>query len=220
MTDLPPLDVPFVIGNRDYQANNWLPLVTGEIPVTKRDRPYNGLWKPPAGLTGRHVCHPEWFATGEPWPPTLPPNQYSEDWIPLCCGRAGDPTAGGVEVGGEAGDVFTPADPTPGTDCASAPTLTLSQLYGYTSPSSGFAQQWFRYTVSNGTYRLTVTGFGAPSGPSAVYYLGASCGALGPPLSVVDGCQTITVAGEFFFRVSDLLGSASPYTFVFESGHC
>ena len=51
---------------------------------------------------------------GEPWPNDLPPARVGPFWIPECCGLFQDVPDGGMEIGGEVGDVFNYPEPTAG----------------------------------------------------------------------------------------------------------
>jgi len=107
------------------------------VPTWSDPRRYNGHWGPLPGLRGQHVCHSDWFATGEPWPVTLPPTVYDDEWIPECCDREAEGAQGGVELGGAAGDLHTQFDPTAGG-------VELGGASGhsghYTDPTAGGVQ--------------------------------------------------------------------------------
>ncbi len=108
--------MPFesVINSRDWDETPYLTYPVGEVPTWSDRRRYNGLWNPPQGLTGTHICNRDWFATGEPWPVTHPEVVYDDRWIPECCGREAEGAQGGVQIGGAAGDVAAYTDATAG----------------------------------------------------------------------------------------------------------
>jgi filamentous hemagglutinin len=113
-TDLPMFDGVTVINNRVFDSDPWKNRPLGELPSeTKQFRMDYGR-RAPRGTTGRHICHLEWFRTGEPYPNDLPPNEYQPNGIPLCCQAFADATAGGLEVGGAVGDVSEGIDATAG----------------------------------------------------------------------------------------------------------
>jgi hypothetical protein len=101
-----------IINNRIWDAEPWKFRPVGMAPKWMsqwRQRPY---WSKPIGLNCDHICHREWFTTGEPWPVTLPDTKYDLEWIPECCGR--NAAEGGLEIGGEAGDKRGYKNPTSG----------------------------------------------------------------------------------------------------------
>ncbi len=137
-TDAPflPVGTGCVILNRVWNEDFWSELPVGQLPNGEADYHQDARLRLPPGFQSNHICHPEWLATGEPFPNDLPPQEYTEDGIPVCCGwepatrggvqlggaagdvyymRYTDPTSGGAVVGGSAGDVYT----APFTDPAS-----------------------------------------------------------------------------------------------------
>jgi hypothetical protein len=86
-TDQPflPLGTQAVINNRVWNQDQASDLEVGQLPLVESDFVQDARWKLPAVALGAHQCHPEWFATGEPWPNSLPPTVYYGGWIPACC---------------------------------------------------------------------------------------------------------------------------------------
>jgi len=103
-----------VINNRIWNSDDPRDLTVGQLLPVLSNYVQDDRWVLPPGLRGQHVCHEEWLSTGEPWPNDLPPTRYNCAGVPLCCEPLTDPTCGGVEVGGEVGDVITYTDPTAG----------------------------------------------------------------------------------------------------------
>lgn len=131
-------------------------LEVGQMPTAEANYRQDARWELPAVLVPGHMCHPEWYATGEPWPTELPPTKYSPGGIPECCGLFVDPTEGGIELGGEAGDV---AGFIPGDNCPDAAVIAQDVTYAGEYPG-GTAEQWWRIDplVPIGTYHIEVTG--------------------------------------------------------------
>jgi len=115
-TDLPflPIDKQIVINNRVWDTIIVEELTVGELPIGENDYEQDGPQEKLPGLVGQHMCHPEWLEVGEPWPNDLPPTEYNCYGVPLCCNPISDPTCGGLEIGGEAGDRIIYIDPTEG----------------------------------------------------------------------------------------------------------
>ena len=115
-TDLPflPIDKQIVINNRVWDTIIVEELTVGELPIGENDYEQDGPQEKLPGLVGQHMCHPEWLEVGEPWPNDLPPTEYNCYGVPLCCNPISDPTCGGIEIGGEAGDRIIYVDPTEG----------------------------------------------------------------------------------------------------------
>lgn len=85
VTDLPFLEVESSINSRDWDDTPYLEYEVGEVPTWSDPRAYNGAWTQPLGVFGAHVCHPEWFFTGQPWPVTTPTTNYNPERVPTCC---------------------------------------------------------------------------------------------------------------------------------------
>lgn len=86
-TDQPPLppDQITVINNRVWDDEPWRVLTVGELPTAESNYVQDARFvKPPLKFSG-HQCNPQWFASGEPFPNSLPAQQYAGGWIPLCC---------------------------------------------------------------------------------------------------------------------------------------
>lgn len=56
----------------------------GEVPAWRGEYKFIPRFSRPAFALGTHLCHPEWFDSGEP-PNDLPPTTYLAGWIPTCC---------------------------------------------------------------------------------------------------------------------------------------
>lgn len=88
-TDQPflPVGTQSVINNRIWDFDHDSDLSVGQEPIEESDFDQDARLKLPALAFSGHMCHPEWFATGEPWPvpSTLPPTVYLAGWIPECC---------------------------------------------------------------------------------------------------------------------------------------
>ena len=110
VTELPFINGITLINSRDWDGEGERWLNVGEVPRWSDRRRYNNRWSIPAGATGKHYCHPEWFATGQPWPVVGPAVVYCCNGLPACCGVLADCAEGGVEVGGAAGDVSRSSD--------------------------------------------------------------------------------------------------------------
>lgn len=85
LTDLPPIDGASLVNSRDLDPFPYLDRVIGEVPTHTDRRAFNNRWAKPLGLFGKHICHPEWLATGEPWPTELPDTVYNTEGVPHCC---------------------------------------------------------------------------------------------------------------------------------------
>lgn len=81
-----PLDTQSAVNNRIWNVDQTSDLTVGQLPLVESDYVQDARFVTPPGLTGRHMCHPEWFSTGEPWPNTLPPQIYDARGTPICCG--------------------------------------------------------------------------------------------------------------------------------------
>lgn len=104
----PKVGTPRVILNRKLNLDQISDERVGQLAIFESNYKQDARWKTPADLNGAHQCHPEWLATGEPWPNDLPPTVYMTDGVPVCCRQDDDPAFGGLDLGGAAGDVFTP----------------------------------------------------------------------------------------------------------------
>jgi hypothetical protein len=124
-TDLPFLAGETVINNRVFDPQPWQIRPVGELADDTKDWKQNGAVPSPTGLTGKHICSPLFFRTGEPWPNDLPDTIYDADWIPECCERV---------------PPFTPV--TPGPNCITAPVLTVGTVYRVVIPA-GAGVHWF-----------------------------------------------------------------------------
>lgn len=88
-TDEPflPVGTQCVFMNRIWDLDQDSDLPVGQVPIVQAEYKQDERWTlPPLAFSG-HMCHPEWFAVGEPWPvpSTLPPTKYLQGWIPECC---------------------------------------------------------------------------------------------------------------------------------------
>lgn len=88
-TDQPflPVGTQSVVMNRIWELDQESDLVVGQLPKVESKYKQDARLKLPALAFSGHMCHPEWFATGEPWPvpSILPPTVYLDGWIPECC---------------------------------------------------------------------------------------------------------------------------------------
>lgn len=88
-TDQPflPVGTQSVVNNRIWDFDHDSDLSVGQEPIEESDFDQDARLRLPALAFSGHMCHPEWFATGEPWPvpSTLPPTKYLAGWIPECC---------------------------------------------------------------------------------------------------------------------------------------
>jgi hypothetical protein len=88
-TDQPflPVGTGCVVNNRVWNEDEVSELTVGQSPLEESDYVQDDRWHLPAFAFDGHMCHPEWFAVGEPWPvpSTLPPTVYLDGWIPECC---------------------------------------------------------------------------------------------------------------------------------------
>jgi len=136
-----PVGTGSVINNRIWNKDHVSMLEVGQLPPKESDFDQDERWALPAALVPGHMCHPEWFATGEPWPipSDLPPTEYTPDGIPVCCGLFVDPTEGGIEIGGE-------NEPAPGWTCATAVELALGVVHALEAPPVGFFH-WYKFTI-------------------------------------------------------------------------
>jgi len=145
-------------------------------------------------------------------------------------GRAGnepagtDPAAGGVALGGAAGDVYTPGGVTPGADCATAGACVLGVTYGATTPAFP-GEDWWRVSglTPGATYHVETTGVGIPNAGLVGHY-GASCAALsllmlGHP---APNCYEFVAPAAAFvwFVFTPGLGGPSAYTWKLLAGAC
>ena len=88
-----------------------------------------------------------------------------------------EPALGGLEIGGEVGEVYTPGYPEPGTTCETAAAIEFGTEYVYTM--HGGQTYWFQVDVIAGTtYHLTRPSF--DDRPSMFSYLGGDCFLLAP----------------------------------------
>lgn len=254
--------LPFNSGivNLDWELDkDWIQQPYGEIWGAPRT--FNPA-RPPIGLRGVPCGSVRDFQIGAIYDDERVPIQYTKFGYPLCCGavvgmRGGagasglsvvatntfidpteggvdlggeagdvaayaDATEGGVELGGEAGDVFTPGTPAPGSDCASAPSLAPGVTYAWTGPTDGSVEQWWSWVIPiAGTYRITGTGFSTGTVIGHGLY-GSGCdhifGDMGL-LGVLDCMNATLGAGSVVYLVVSG-SSGTPYTFVLEEGSC
>ena len=112
--------------------------------------------------------------------------------------------------------------PTPGTDCLTAPILALGHDYTYTI--SAGVDQWFILDVpSAGDWRFVTTHMGALGEPGFAVFVG-TCPSPLFTLTYTSGTGTCWTAFLFapirqWVRFTIASGSAT-YTFRFEAGHC
>lgn len=68
-TDQPflPLGTQSVINNRVWNEDQVSDLVVGQLIPELAEYRQDARWRLPALAFSGHMCHPEWFATGEPW---------------------------------------------------------------------------------------------------------------------------------------------------------
>lgn len=87
VTDRPFITGTTLINSREYSQDKISEYTVGELPTWSAKREYDGAWEPPAFKWRAHICNPQWFPTGEPWPvpSSLPPTVYLAGWIPECC---------------------------------------------------------------------------------------------------------------------------------------
>lgn len=87
VTDRPFISGVTLINSREYSQDKISEYTVGELPTWAAKRDYNGAWSIPKLKFKDHICHAEWFPTGEPWPvpSSLPPTVYLAGWIPECC---------------------------------------------------------------------------------------------------------------------------------------
>jgi hypothetical protein len=225
-TDQPflPVGTGSVINNRIWNKDQVSMLTVGQLPVKESNFDQDERLKLPAALVPGHMCHPEWFATGEPWPTDLPPTPYGPDGIPECCGLFVDPTEGGIELGGEAGDVQII---TPGDNCLEPALFDMGAEYGASYPG-GTAEQWWQIPVpaAPGTYHITLTST-APAllvallrGVSCAFEIDRFTG------TFADGCGSAAFGdgGTKFIHVrvgaSFSAGPAADYTIRVDPGPC
>jgi hypothetical protein len=129
-----PVGTQCVIMNRIWDEDQSSDLSVGQLPLVKSHYVQDARWVLPAALRPGHICHPEWLATGEPWPNDLPPTEYGPSGIPTCCGLSNDGAAGGVEIGGTVGDHYTPSDATAGGVEIGG---RVGDVLAYTDPAGG-----------------------------------------------------------------------------------
>jgi hypothetical protein len=113
-TDQPflPVGSLCVFMNRIWDQDQIADLTVGMLPTGQNNYVQDARWVLPADLAAGHVCHPEWLATGEPYPNDLPPTVYDADGWPQCCPRMPAPIAGAaVDTGADHG---YPTAPTAG----------------------------------------------------------------------------------------------------------
>jgi len=84
-TELPFIEGETIINQTYYNDAQEQVKPVGERPEWESPRVYNGQWTTPTGLFGGHICHRDWFRTGEPWPTSLPDTVYTASGVPLCC---------------------------------------------------------------------------------------------------------------------------------------
>jgi len=115
-TDQPflPVDSGNTFVNRIWESDDVSDTITGMLPVPLNNYAQDERWRLPAGMKPGHMCHPEWFASGEPYPNDLPPTEYGYWKIPTCCGVFNPFAQGGAELGGEVAAVVTYATTTTG----------------------------------------------------------------------------------------------------------
>lgn len=126
----PPVGTPRVILNRKLDQDQESELSVGQLPITRSRYKQDARWVQPAGLKGLHQCHPEWLATGEPWPNDLPPTVYNNEQVPVCCFPGQDVTFGGLMMGGAVGDNFKPYNVLGGLALGGSIASTLEYVNG------------------------------------------------------------------------------------------
>jgi hypothetical protein len=136
-----PLGTPNVITNRIWDEDQVTDLAVGQVQIDIANFEQDARWELPAVLVPGHMCHPEWFGVGEPWPTTLPPTEYSPTWIPTCCGLYVDETEGGIELGGEAEPPIAG-----GLTCETAVEIATGVTHSLIGPPAGVVW-WYKFTI-------------------------------------------------------------------------
>lgn len=80
-----PIDSQCVFLNRIWDSDDVADVTVGALPLVEAHYVQDARWVIPPDLPGNHMCRPEWFAVGEPWPNTLPRTVRDRDGAPLCC---------------------------------------------------------------------------------------------------------------------------------------
>lgn len=215
-TDLPflPVGTGSVINNRVWNKDQISELTVGQLPLLESRYKQDARWRLPAGLVAGHLCHPEWFSTGEPWPSDLPPAVYGLYGIPECCGLFQEPTEGGMEIGGE--EPVPPAPcPEQTTTCAAAPPGQLELFCAYALPAS--VELWRRWPLDLGEdYEIAAIGLGT-AGQSAtfVFWVGSDCGDLDflGSFAAVDGNFSHTFTATTVNVWLQAFGGATPQNY-------
>lgn len=236
----PVLGFESVILSRQMEPDRWFEQPIGEVEGDSRTVT---LAKAPRGLVSDHVCGTEAeFRDGGTRDPSLPPVQYGATGWPMCCfppkklrggaaagGRAAlvvtDPgIRGGAAAGGRAVYAVDPASPTPGSDCATSPTLALDVEYSYPTITGGPSGDWFRFNglTAAAVYHLTYVG---PVGSLPLFFGFSTCGGAHTLLTQVfhaPDCYEFTFSSgpNLLLEVRTFGPSNGPYTFTLSAGAC
>lgn len=192
-TDAPFLHVEggCVIMNRIWDADQISELPVGQLPTLEADFVQDERFTLPPGFHSNHVCREEWLATGEPYPNDLPPTEYDDYQIPVCCGFVTDSPRGGVAVGGSAGDTYRPSDSTVG-----GLVIGGSAGDGYRPPDSLVGGLYVGGAVGD-SYRPPDSAVGG------VVIGGAAGDSHRPPDSTAGGVEIGGSAGDIFIVVCE-----------------
>ena len=192
----------------------------GEDPEAPKE--YNGRWSVPTAVALRICGTAADFAGAGVYDATAVPPVRRPDGLPACCGwiQAGSGCCCGT---GEATVTYTPPTPEPGTDCPSAPELSLDTEYEWTI-ASGEAQWWkWQLAAGSGPWRLVSTNLaGVGLFDESVLARSNDCGTPNDAAIITADCQSTTLGGSqttIAIGVSCLLVPRT-YTFKLESGTC
>ncbi len=121
-----------------------------------------------------------------------------------------DGTGDGFEIGGSAGDDFTPGDVLPGNSCADAGLAAFETLYTYSATSG--VEYWWKIPVTAGvTYYFSTPDFAMTT--MCLIYVGGSCPSPTPQdftVPVLNCRQFVAQAtGYFYCRWSLFFGTAT-----------
>jgi hypothetical protein len=170
--------------NRIWDQDQIADLTVGMFPTGQNNYQQDARWVLPADLAPGHICHPEWLATGEPYPNDLPPTVYDPDGWPQCCPRMPAPIAGAaVDTGADHG---YPTAPTAGASV------------DYLLPPRALAVQVGTAVVASGLVKHVQAGAQVDTGADHGYPTAPTVGA-SVDYVMGGGFWIRTVAGDYVF---------------------
>jgi hypothetical protein len=171
-TDQPflPVGTQSAIMCRVWDADPHADLDVGQLSQNKDNYVQDARWIVTPNLDNTHQCHPEWFATGEPWPTSLPPTVYDEHGIPDCCEQIQPPPIP---------PVVPPVSPPYGPTCCDSVGALPGNTYHIVPGVVTHITHWWQFTLPAGYYRTNLYsstfGWGAQGAAWMNIFTGPAC---------------------------------------------